>query len=325
MTELASHLATQAQARGVEVIGFNFFGMKAWSHKYLAKLLINQRCTAVHAHGLRAAFHCCVALNGRHDPPLIYTVHGLHQLHFWAPLRRIVNLAERLVARRSTFVTYVSHADVQLARLWCIAPDPNQIALIPNGVDMAKLSAMENEQRTFDAIFIGRWVRQKDPVLASQILAELAARGWRCAIGGAGSLAPEVLQVLARDEGGHLVEQLGPLSHQEALSALSKARLVIMPSRWEGLPLLPMEAAALGVVNLTSDLAACRELIPSPAHGKLISSRQTSEWVDAAQNLLQCDLSYISRSAKEYIRDNYDINNTLAAYLGVYEAATRHG
>ena len=325
MTAGHSYLAREALARGVNVIDFDFFSSRAWRRQSLAALLLSQSFAAVHVHGLRAAFHWCAALGGDPQLPFIYTVHGLHQLHFSPPFRWLANCAEKQVIRHAAHVTYVSQADLELAKSWKIAPHAKNGSLIPNGVDLERISGMKREQRRYDAVFLGRWVPQKDPELAAMILAGLSQKGWRCAIGGGGELDPKVSQILDRSPGGRLVERLGTLSHQEALSVLSNARIVVMPSRWEGLPLLPMEAAALDVVVVASDLDACRELIPDPRHGRLVTSRLPADWIEVANDLLQCDLSNISQTARQYIGAQFSVRVTLGAYIKLYESLASHG
>src|SRR5207245_7537994 len=60
---------------------------------------------------------------------------------------------------------------------------------------------------------------------------------------------------------------LGPCSHDEVLSLVARARVFVLPSSHEGLPIALLEALALGTPVVASDIEPHREIIDHEDNG----------------------------------------------------------
>jgi glycosyltransferase involved in cell wall biosynthesis len=239
-------------------------------------------------------------------------------------LRTLANAAERQVMRRTDANVFVSHADQTAARVWRLLPPDSAGLVIHNGIDLAAISPLrcnEGADRTFDVVFIGRLVEQKDPELAIKVLASLASAGYRCQFAGGGPLRASCRRMLASMPGGNEVAWRGELSHSEALSLLAQTRVLIMPSRWEGLPILPMEAMALGVPIVATRLDGIAEVVEDGMTGVLTPSGDAAAMVAAVKRLLttpslwrQMELAGIAR-----VERGFGQASSAAAYAALYE------
>lgn len=174
-----SYLEQQATRRGLPFVGIDLFRW-GWSPVLPAQMavaLAGRRFALTHVHGLRAAHQAVAAplrsLLGR----IVYTVHGLHQLHMPWPLRQLANVAERRAMQRVDAAVFVSQADEGLARQHRLLAAPQQV--IYNGIALG-LQPIPPAERDIDAAFIGRLVRQKNPERAA-----LALERWPRAAGAA--------------------------------------------------------------------------------------------------------------------------------------------
>ena len=229
----------------------------------LRRLLIGMAADVVHAHGLRAGALAALAIRpypgarwpGR-PPALIVTVHNAPPAT--ASAATIYGLLERLVARRADVVLCVS-SDLtarmrrlgarEAGRAVIAALAPRSAAVRPSqlGTDGSPVvlgAGRLAAQKGFDTLIAAaaRWRdRRPEPLLA---------------IAGTGPLAGDLARQAA--ELGVAVRFLG---WQEDLTGLlAAADVVVLPSRWEGQPLILQEAMCAGRPIVATDVGGVREL-----------------------------------------------------------------
>lgn len=224
----------------------------------LRRLLAAMRPDVVHAHGLRAGAFAALALapGGRRRPALVVTVHNAPPAQ--ARLAAIYGVLERLVARR---------ADVAL----CVSPDlsdrmrkrgardvrravvaaPDLPAAGPRSVELAAAGRPV-------VLGVGRLAPQKG---FGTLLA--AAAGWRgrqpvplVVIAGSGPLADD----LARSARELEVDARFLGARDDVAGLLATADVFVLPSRWEGQPLILQEALRAGRPIVAADVGGVRDL-----------------------------------------------------------------
>ncbi|QES48701.1 glycosyl transferase family 1 [Streptomyces venezuelae] len=102
---------------------------------------------------------------------------------------------------------------------------------------------------------------------------------------------------------------------------LRAADLVVLPSRWEGMALAPLEAMACGRPVLVSDVSGARESLP-PGQGRhcLVPPEQPTALAKALGALL-ADLPLLEelgRQAQQHARTDLDVRRTTDAVTGLY-------
>jgi glycosyltransferase involved in cell wall biosynthesis len=212
----------------------------------LRHLLRDWRPDVVHAHGLRAAAFAALA-QPRRPQPLVVTVHNAPPA---GGAGRAVHAAlERLAARRSAAVTWVS-ADLAARMRRAGAPDAGRAVVAapeaaPPGADQVAAARADLAEAGRPAVFAaGRLAEQK----GFGVLIE-AATWWQdrdpapqLAIAGTGPLTG-ALAGQAR-AARVPVRFLGQRDDVPALMAA--ADVVVVPSLWEGQPLVVQEALRAG-------------------------------------------------------------------------------
>jgi glycosyltransferase involved in cell wall biosynthesis len=233
-----------------------------------------QRPDVVHAHGLRAGALTVLALVGlrhRARPGLVVTVHNGPPAG--GALRLLVyRLLERIVARGSDLVLCVS-PDLE-ARMSSAGARRVGRAIVPAPLAPSASATAANSlaaSETIGAAATGRPVVLAVGRLAPQkgigTLIEAAAR-WRdldppplLAIAGDGPLAAAL-----RARAASLGIDAAFLGHRDDVpSLLADATVFVLPSRWEGQPLILQEALRAGAAIVATRVGGVPDLVGDDA------------------------------------------------------------
>ncbi|MEU9030331.1 glycosyltransferase [Streptomyces sp. NPDC048383] len=102
---------------------------------------------------------------------------------------------------------------------------------------------------------------------------------------------------------------------------LRAADLVVLPSRWEGMALAPLEAMACGRPVLVSDVSGARESLPS-GQGRLclVPPEDPTALAKALGRLLAEPrlLAELGEQARQHARTDFDVRRTADAVTGLY-------
>ncbi|MFB7464143.1 glycosyltransferase family 4 protein [Streptomyces sp. NPDC056224] len=102
---------------------------------------------------------------------------------------------------------------------------------------------------------------------------------------------------------------------------LRAADLVVLPSRWEGMALAPLEAMACGRPVLVSDVSGARESLP-PGQGRLclVPPEDPTALAKALGRLLAEPrlLAELGEQARQHARTDFDVRRTTDAVTSLY-------
>ncbi|GAA2406096.1 glycosyltransferase [Streptomyces glaucosporus] len=282
----------------------------------------------VHAHSAKAGLAARLALRGR-----VPTVHQPHAWSFDAVGGATARLAlhwERLAARWADRVLCVSEDE---RRHGLEAGVHARWEVIRNGVDTdrfrpAYADARARARVTLPAldglpphaslvVCVGRLCRQKGQDVLLRAWPEVAGR------------VPDAWLVLVGD--GPQRRELGGAAPRRVLFAgaaddtvpwYAAADVVVLPSRWEGMALVPLEAMACGrPVVMTQVTGAAESLPPGHAAHCLVPPEHPAALARALTGLLadpglRRDLE---RQAADHVRSAFDVRRTAAGVARLYE------
>ncbi len=305
-----------------QTFGLDFFKSKLSASLpfQLNHIITETKPDIVHLHGARAAFQCLLARLLHPRIIFIYTVHGYHFVQK-KPLARIIGMmAERLIALCVDAIVFVSKGDEAIAKRYSLLNKHSLV--IHNGIKPAAQAAPAEKQ--FDAVFVGRMVRQKNPELAVEVFRQLKDSGYRFAMVGGGEKEADITRMLAH---ARHVEFFGTKTHAETLNILRSAKIMLLPSRWEGLPLTLLEAMQFGIPAVVSNVTGNNEAIADGMNGYLISGEDAAAYAAKIKTLLGDANLYHRQSlaARRIFAERYQMQSCARQYAQLYEHVLKAG
>ncbi len=218
---------------------------------------------AVHLHSAKAGLAGRAAIRGR--IPTIFQPHGWSWLAARGLVARAALAWERRAARWSDLLVCVGEGESALARRNGVR---GNLVVVRNGVDLRRFHPADKEERATArerhgilwsaplAVCVGRVTRQKgqDLLLSAWELVMDRCEQARLAIVGDGDLLDELRSL---DTPG--AQFVGAVD--DARSWYAAADVVVLPSRWEGLPLTALEAMATGRSLVVYDVPGLTEVV----------------------------------------------------------------
>jgi len=262
--------------------------------------------THVHAHfgtNSTTVAMLCRALGG---PPYSFTVHGPEEFDKVKALA----LAEK-VERAAFVVTVSSFGKSQLYR-WCAPKQWSKIHVVHCGVDdgfLAQLPiAVSAEPRL---VCVGRLCEQKGQLLLLEAVHQLAIEGLRfkLVLVGDGPLHNQIAARIAQLGLQDRVEITGWASSPEVRQQILASRVMVLPSFAEGLPVVLMEALALGRPVITTYVAGIPELVEPGVCGWLVPPGSVEALTAAMRAALQLpveQLEQMGRAGAEQVAQRHD-------------------
>ncbi|NTU72461.1 MAG: glycosyltransferase, partial [Coriobacteriia bacterium] len=155
----------------------------------------------------------------------------------------------------------------------------------------AELSAVEPlERRRAEALFVGRLTPVKGVDMLPAIAAALARGGvGRLAIVGDGPLRDELVSSLEREEALESVDLLGSLEHSEVLARMAHARVVVIPSRAEGVAKVAAEALLSGTPVVAFDVGGLADTVTHGRDGLLVPAGARDTLAQTVADLMSDD------------------------------------
>jgi colanic acid/amylovoran biosynthesis glycosyltransferase len=294
---------------------------------YLAEACLLKRwmrelhCDHVHAHfGTNATevVYLCHKLGG---PGFSFTVHGPEEFDMPAALHlpRKVRLARFVVA-----ISSFGHS--QLLR-WIDAADWSKVRVVHCGLDGEFLTqTLTPPPRTRQLVCVGRLCEQKGQLLLLRAVHRLREQGLRVelVLAGDGEMRPEVEALI---DGLGIADQVritGWIGGDTVRKEILEARALVLPSFAEGLPVVLMEAMALGRPVISTFIAGIPELVHNGVNGWLIPAGDVQALAEAMREVLEHDdraLADIGLRAHERAVARHSIDTEARKLLAHFHAA----
>lgn len=272
--------------------------------KKLYDVMRRERFTIVHTHTPKPGLLGQMAARMAGVPIIVNTLHGFyfhdHMPTFW---RQFYIATEKIAARCSHAILSQNSEDIQTAIREKICR-PEQIEFLGNGInvqrfDRAKINEellvkMRSDLGLTDADqvvgFVGRLVQEKgilDLLQAARIVLEHKPKTKFLIIGPIDEEKPDALRpTVAQDYG--IAENCvftGRRKDMPELYALMD--VFVLPSYRQGFPRSPMEAAAMGVPCIATDIRGCREAVIHNNNGLLYPLGNVKALAEAILTLLR--------------------------------------
>jgi len=193
--------------------------------------------------------------------PWVATVHGIYPVSTALSAYRVL---DRLVLRRADRVIAVS---AELARYYRRC---GNVTVVSNAVPSPETTSRGLVRCPRKLVFVGRLTPQKglDVLIKALARARREVPDLRVVMVGDGPEMESLRRLAWRLGQAEAVSFVGWRDDVEAF--LSRAELFVLPSRWEGHPLALMEAMAVGLPAVASDVGDIAHCIDRPEVGRLV-------------------------------------------------------
>jgi len=274
------------------------------------RLFRRAQCSHVHVHfgtNPTAVALLCRTLGG---PPYSFTAHGPEEFDKpWA-----ISLTDKIEG--ASFVVGISSFGRSQLYRHCDHRQWPKVKVVRCGVDRAYIeSGITPIGDTRRLVCVGRICEQKGQLLLIQAAAKVRDIGERfeLVLVGDGDMRPEVEALIQQHDLGDMVTITGWASGAEVQDELIGARALVLPSFAEGLPVVIMEALALGRPVLSTYVAGIPELVEPDASGWLVPPGSVDALVQAMLAVLRASperLEELGREGRRRVLASHDTRTT---------------
>lgn len=278
----------------------------------------------VHLHSSKAgALGRLAAMSMRPSrrPAVIFTPHAWSWL-VGGRLAALYKLVERGLAGVADTIVAVSSGEAAEGRR-VLGPRPN-IEVIANGVDLDRFTPAPNSntrQHRPLLVCVGRLARQKGQDVAIRALARLEVPGAILRLVGSGETQPE-LEELARELGVDDRIQWVPDTPDTSIH-LQQADVVLVPSRWDGMSLVLLEAMASGAAVVATNVAGTEAVRDGIV---VVEPDEPDAMAREVSHLLSHhDERQVLEKRARAVAENFDLTRSLEATAELWQDALAKG
>jgi L-malate glycosyltransferase len=223
--------------------------------------------------------------------------------------------------RRAARVTAVSNFTREIALNYYPVP----IEVIPNGVDLKKIDPGEVKVNTPPVVvFAGRFAPQKNLLQLVKSLSAVSDLQWKCVLIGDGALRPKVEEEIKNAGLQDRFTLTGWLNPEEVIEWFARSDLLFMPSLVEGLPVVGVQAMAMGLALVLSRVGGCVDLIDGEENGYLVDKNDGPGFEKALRALLSDSSKLLAaRQASRRLASRFDLDQIVASYQRIFEQAVK--
>jgi glycosyltransferase involved in cell wall biosynthesis len=202
---------------------------------------------------------------------------------------------------------------------------PIDIKVIPNGVNLQALNPGDIQiSDPPQIVFAGRFMQQKNPVTLVRILAGLQNLDWKCAMLGDGSLREDVEQEIERNGLRDRFVIPGWVTPEEVIEYFSNSDILLMPSSSEGLPVVGVQALAMGLAIVASRVGGFVDIVDQGKNGFLYSQNDSEGMQSGLRELISDKetLLVFRRHSREFAQ-RFDISKVVDEYVQIFDEVAK--
>ncbi len=303
----------------VEALGVRSPG-QAWRLARLARLLRHARPHLVHTHLFHANVLGRMAARIAGVPRVVSSVHIIERERAWHPWLEAVTspLVDVEVCVGASVREFMAEAGVPEGKL----------AVIENGVDLAGVDRAAATPRDEVPVpegvpfllTVARLHAQKGLDVLLEAAALLRRRPFRWVVAGEGK-EHDALASRSRRLGVDDVVRLAGF-RGDAVGLMKSCDLFVLPSRWEGLPIVLLEAMAAGRPVVATRVGGNTDLVVDGETGILVPPDDPAALAAAIERLL-ADPALAARIAargQAMVRERYSVERMVGAHEELYDS-----
>lgn len=277
----------------------------------------------VHSHMVHANLLARLGRPFALSTPVICTVHTVMEGRRWR------SVAYRLTDRLAAATTAVSQAAAERSIRVGAVPR-SRMTVIPNGFDFARArvepGASESIRRQLQVggdflwVTVGRLVPEKghDALLRAFVALRRDWPAARLVIVGDGPIKKALDQLIGELGLVGSATLLG--ERQDVPAILAAADGFVLSSRWEGLPMVLLEAAGQMLPIVSTDVGGCREVVRPELGGILTGTSPDSIAIGMSRvmGLTDAERGRIGRELRAHVAADFDLETIVMRWERLY-------
>lgn len=305
------------------------------------RFLSKEKPQIVHSHTPKAGTIGMIAAKFARVPHRLHTVAGLPLMETTGMKRKLLNFVEKITYWSATKVYPNSHGllEIIVKEGFC---KPEKLKVIANGssngintkyfdpslFDSKQKESLRNslsiQANDFVFIFVGRLVSDKGINELVSAFNQVCLEHSSTKLILVGEMESE-LDPLNKET----IDKINSLSNivpvgfqNDVRPYLSIADALVFPSYREGFPNVVMQAGAMGLPSIVSDINGCNEMITEGLNGKIIPSKNVDSLTNAILSFLTEPIKTkeMARNARSVIQKKYEQNVVWNALLEEYKS-----
>lgn len=314
------------------VRGYEYIG-KSLYYSLLFSEIKFQKYDIIHADAPLPAGDAAARLSKRYGVPFIMHGHGLDVFfdvsYKDAPnCKRIEKVCKRVYEQANAIV------GVSQKVLNCIQERIDirgKGYVVYNGVDATKFFPASEKKKEKYILAVGNLIKLKghdDTIKAFAQLVESGVTDVRLKIAGRGPLEEELKELVEKLEVSNYVDFLGYVPYAKIAELMRNATLFCLPSWYEALGCVYLEAMASGIPTIGCYGNGIDEIITDGKNGYLVHERSYQDIYDKMVLVFrQKQGIYISKNARRTVNKQYTWIDSAKALNGIYMRVVRksHG
>lgn len=278
----------------------------------LTSIIKKEKIDIIHTHHRMAAFYARILQCFNYTLKHVYTAHNV----FYGKKHLL-----RFILKKSTIVAVGEGVKNNLIMEYGISP--NRIKVIYNTIDVGTKVNYKNpviqklkDGKAFVIGNIGRLSTQKgiDVFIKAIKIAKVECEELKAVIVGDGELRADLQELVKSMELSDCIYFLGYQNH--VLDIINQLEFVVLSSRWEGLPLTPIEAFSQGKTVIATNISGNNEIIINAENGLLFEKDNCKELARCISKLYTN--SQLKEKLENNLKDNYLKKYSYQAFIKAY-------
>ena len=297
---------------------------------------LKSKPTIVHGNTPKGSFLSMLSAKITNVPVRIYMCHGLRYQGYSGLMRRLLHLIERISCMCATEVICVSAGVKQtlLADHVCQEQKLKVIAYgSANGIDINKFNKEQISAITFPQIskdgfifcFVGRIVKDKGVNELIAAFDKLSIENEDVHLIMVGSMENEQNPITeitkSKMQVNNRIHIVG--FQADVRPYMNQSDVFVLPSYREGFGVVLMEAGALGIPCITTDIIGCNEIIQDNINGKIVPPRDEEALYNAMKWFYEHrddKVKEMAKRARPMIVERYEQHKVWEALLEEYRS-----
>jgi len=285
----------------------------------LSQVLLKEKPDVVHLHSTFSGVIgrvVCVLLRPWRKPKIVYCPHAFSFLMESSPTKqKVYAWIERVLQKVTDVIICVSQYELDKAARFGI--DRKRMKLIYNGIPHKDDAPKSAGAEPIHLLFVGRLDYQKGFDVLLKAYAKVDRNDLKLTVVGS-AVNEDSVECPPMDS----VEYLPWVTPSEVQALYQKADALIVPSRWEGFAMVPLEGMAMGLPVIASNCTSLPELVTNEVSGYVFPSGDHQALADVLTIIQRPRLLDLGNEGRSIVRERFSAALMIRQTYDLYHAPT---